>query len=188
MRRFFDLHQERWQSVGLRGSFSDPRSREFQREVAWKFLNRGWLYLSTLSIDGDAASVKFGCIYNDKFYGITTGRNIHYLEYNVGHLHILETIKYAISRGLREYDFMQGDEPYKFYWTRSARRYMQVTIIKSGCLPALRLRLLRLFLRFWDVRQYSVREVYALLRIRRRERKDNENMGLARQLDKLRSV
>jgi len=105
----------------------------------------------------------------------------------VGHLHLLEVIKYAISRGLTEYDFMQGDEPYKFYWTKSARRYMQVTIIESGFLPALRLRLLRLFLRFWDVRQYSLREVYALLRIRRRERKDNENMGLAGQLDKLRN-
>ena len=186
LRRFFDLHQERWQSVGLRGSFADPRYREFQREVAWKFLNRGWLNLSTLTIDGDAASVKFGCIYNHKFYAITTGRNIRYLNYNVGHLHIFEAIKYAISRGLREYDFMQGDEPYKFYWTKSARRYMQVTIIKSGFLPALRLRLLRLFLRFWDVRQYSLREVYAILQIRRRERKDNEKMGLAGQLDKLR--
>ena len=131
--------------------------------------------------------MKFGCIYNHKFYAITTGRNIRYLNYNVGHLHLLEVIKYAISRGLTEYDFMQGDEPYKFYWTKSARRYMQVTIIESGFLPALRLRLLRLFLRFWDVRQYSLREVYALLRIRRRERKDNENMGLAGQLDKLRN-
>ena len=186
LKRFFDFHQERWQSVGLRGSFADPRYREFQREIAWKFLNRGWLNLSTLTIDGDAVSVTFGCIYNHKFYAITTGRNIHYSKKNVGHLHILEAIKYAISRGLREYDFMQGDEPYKFYWTKSARKYMQVIIIKSGFLPALRLRLLRLFLRFWDVRQYSLREVYVILRIRRRERKDHEKMGLAGQLDKLR--
>jgi len=184
--RFVDLHQERWQSVGLRGSFADLKDREFQREIAWKFLDRGWLHLSSLTIDGDVASAKFACIYNQKFYAIIQARNIHYLKCNVGHLHEMESIKDAISRGLREFDFLQGDEPYKFYWTKSARRYMQVIVIKSGFLPALRLRLLRLFLRLWDVRQYNLREIYAMLLIRRRERKEHKKMGLAEQLDKLR--
>jgi hypothetical protein len=63
---------------------------------------------------------------------------------------------------------------------------MRVTIIKRGFLPALRLQLLRAFLRLWDVRQYRLREICAILLIRRRERKELKRMGLLERLEKLR--
>jgi CelD/BcsL family acetyltransferase involved in cellulose biosynthesis len=186
LNKFFDLHQERWQAVGLRGSFVDPRDREFYREVARKFLSRNWLHLSYLTIDGDVASMLFSCIYNQKFYAMTEARNIRYAKYSIGHLHHAQVMKDAIDRKLNEFDFLQGDEPYKFYWTKLARKYMQVTIIKRGFLPRLRLQLLRIFLRLWDVRQYSPREIYTLLSIRRTERKEHKKMGLFERLNKLR--
>jgi CelD/BcsL family acetyltransferase involved in cellulose biosynthesis len=186
LNQLFDLHQERWQAVGISGSFADPRVKEFYREVAWKFLNRGWLYFSSMNVDGELVSALYGCLLNRKVYFIASGRDIRYSKYDVGHLHKMHVIKDAISRNLSEFDFLQGDEPYKFYWTKSARRYMRVTIIKRGFLPALRLQLLRAFLRLWDVRQYSLREIYAILLIRRRERKELKRMGLAEKLGKLR--
>jgi CelD/BcsL family acetyltransferase involved in cellulose biosynthesis len=184
--QFFDLHQERWHAVGISGSFADPRVKEFYREVAWKFLNRGWLYFSSMSVAGRLVSAKYGCILHRKMYFITSGRDIRYSEYDVGHLHMVHVIKDAVNRNLSEFDFLQGDEPYKFYWTKSARRYMRVTIIKRGFLPALRLQLLRAFLRLWDVKQYSLREIWAILSIRRRERKELRKMGLGEKLEKLR--
>ncbi len=186
LNRFFDLHQERWQAVGISGSFVDPRVKEFYREVARKFLNRGWLYFSTMNVDGKLVSAMYGCIFNRKLYFIASGRDIRYSKYSVGQLHEMQVIKDAVSRNLSELDFLQGDEPYKFYWTKSARRYMRVTIIRKGFLPALRLQLLRAFLRLWDVRQYSLREICAILSIRRRERKEHKKMGLLEKLEKLR--
>jgi CelD/BcsL family acetyltransferase involved in cellulose biosynthesis len=186
LNRFFDLHQERWRAVGISGSFADPRVREFYREVAWKFLNRGWLYFSAMSVAGRLVSAKYGCILNRKIYFITSGRDIGYSKYSVGQLHMMHVIKDAVNRNLSEFDFLQGDEPYKFHWTKSARRYMRVTVIKRGFLPGLRLKLLRLFLRLWDVRQYRPREIWAILSIRRRERKEHKKMRLLEELDKLR--
>jgi len=186
LNRFFDLHQERWQAVGISGSFADPRVKEFYKEAAWKFLNRGWLYFSSMNVDGRLASAMYSCIFNRKMYFIANGRDIRYSKYSAGQLHMMHVIKDAISRNLTEFDFLQGDEPYKFYWTRSARRYMRVTIIRKGFLPALRLLLLRAFLRLWDVRQYSLREIWAILSMRRRERKEHKKMGLLEKLEKLR--
>jgi len=186
LNRFFELHQERWRAVGISGSFADPRIKEFYREVAWKFLNRGWLYFSSMSVAGRLVSAKYGCILNRKIYFIAAGRDIRYSDYNVGHLHMMHVVKDAVSRNLSEFDFLQGDEPYKFHWTKSARRYMRVTIIKRGFLPALRLQLLRAFLRLWDVRQYRLGEIWAILSIRRRERKEHKRMGLSAKLDELR--
>lgn len=184
--QFFDLHQERWQSVGVSGVFADPRAKEFYRAVARRFLNRGWLHFSRLTIDSEVVSAMFGCIYNQKFYAITAARDIRYSKYGVGHLHKMQVIKDAISQNLREFDFLQGDEPYKFYWTESARRYMQVIIIKRGFLPALHLKLLRAFLRLYDIRQYSLKELYSIYLIIRRERKELKKMGLSEKLDRLR--
>jgi len=186
LNRLFDLHQERWQAVGISGSFADPRVKEFYREAAWKFLDRGWLYFSAMNVNGRLVSVLYGCIFNRKLYFLTSGRDINYLKYSVGQLHMMHVIKDAISRDLREFDFLQGDEPYKFYWTRSARKYMRVTVIKRGFLAALRLQLLRAFLRLRDVRQYSPREIWAILSIRRREQKELKKMGLLEKLEKLR--
>jgi len=128
----------------------------------------------------------YGCIFKGKLYSFALARDIRYSRYGVGHLHQMHAIKDAIGRDLTEYDFLQGDEPYKFYWTKSVRRYMRITIIKGGFLSGLRLQLLRVFLRLWDVRQYSVREICAILSIRRREKEELERMGLAEQLDRLR--
>lgn len=186
LNRFFDLHQERWQAVGISGSFADPRVREFYIELAGKFLNRGWLYFSSMNVDGKLVSALYGCLFRRKLYFITSGRDIRYSKYSVGQLHAMQVIKDAISRNLTEFDFLQGDEPYKFYWTKLARRYMRVTVIKRGFLPGLRLQLLRLFLRLWDIRQYSLREIWAILSIRRRERKELKRMGLAEKLAELR--
>jgi CelD/BcsL family acetyltransferase involved in cellulose biosynthesis len=186
LNRFFDLHQERWQAVGISGSFADPRVKDFYREAAWKFLKRGWLYFSSVNVGGRLVSAKYGCIFNRKMYFIAAGRDTRYSKYGVGQLQMMHVIKDAISRGLTEFDFLQGDEPYKFYWTRSARKYMRVTVIKKGFLPALRMQLLRAFLRLWDVRQYSPREIWAIFSIRRRERKEHKQMGLAEKLEKLR--
>jgi CelD/BcsL family acetyltransferase involved in cellulose biosynthesis len=186
LNRFFDLHQERWRAVGISGSFADPRVREFYREVAWKFFKKGWLYFSSMKVDGRLVSALYGCLFHRKLYFIASGRDIGYSKYSVGQLHQMQVIKEAIGQNLTQFDFLQGDEPYKFYWAKSARRYMRVTVIRRGFLPGLRLMLLRLFLRLWDVRQYSLKEIYAILSIRRRERRELKKMGLAERLNRLR--
>lgn len=185
LNRFFDLHQERWRAVGISGSFADPRVKEFYREVAWKFLHRGWFYFSSMDVAGKMVSAMYGCIFNRKMYFIAAGRDIRYSRYSAGQLHMMHVIKDAVSRNLIEFDFMQGDEPYKFYWTKSTRRYVRVTIIRGGFLAGLRLQLLRAFLRLWDVRQYSLREIWAILSIRRREQKELKKMGLLAKLNEI---
>jgi CelD/BcsL family acetyltransferase involved in cellulose biosynthesis len=186
LNRFFDLHQERWRAVGISGSFADPRFKDFYREAAWKFLDRGWLYFSVITVAGKMVSALYSCIFKRRLYFLTSGRDIRYSKYSVGKLHMMHVIKDAVSRNLLEFDFLQGDEPYKFHWTRSARRYMRVTVIRGGLLAGLRLRMLRAFLRLWDVRQYRPGEIWAILSMRRRERKEHKRMGLSARLAEMR--
>jgi CelD/BcsL family acetyltransferase involved in cellulose biosynthesis len=181
--RFFDLHQKRWQSVGVRSGFSNPKKREFYRDLSSKFLQKKWLHFSCLKVDDEMVSAEYGYIYNGKLYAATSARDLRYSKYSIGHLHHMYLTRDAIARNLREVDLLRGDEPYKFYWTKSARKYMEVIIIKKGLWTRLRLRFLRAFLRLCEVRQYSLREIYHLYLRRRREEKERKRMGLAKMLE-----
>ena len=178
--KFFDLHQSRWRAVNVRGAFSNPKMKEFYRDIASQFLKNKWLYFTCLSADNEPVSIEYGFIYNQKLYNATSARDVRYSEYSVGHLHHLFLIKDAIKRHLREFDFLRGDEPYKFHWTKSARRYIQVMIKKNGFGSGLSLKLIRLSFRLREVCQYSLREIYSLYLIKRREKKQKKQMGLDR--------
>lgn len=175
---FFDLHQRRWQSVNVRGVFSNPRMKEFYRDIARQFHQNSWLCFSYLTVDSEVVSAEFGFVYNGKLYGATAARDLRYSKYSIGHLHYMFMIKDAIKKHLREFDFLKGDEPYKFYWTKSARRYMELLIISRGICPGLRLKFIRALLRLHEVKKYSLKEIYSLYLMKRREGKEKRKMGL----------
>jgi CelD/BcsL family acetyltransferase involved in cellulose biosynthesis len=175
--RFIDLHEKRWQSANVSGVFSDPKMEGFYRDIATQFVKKGWLHFSCLIVDSEVASAEYAFIYNQKFYCAITARDIRYSDYGVGHIHQMFLIKYAIEKGLREFDFLRGEEPYKFHWTESSRKYINSVMGKKGLCSGLRLKFIRAFLRFHEIKQYSLKEIYYIYLMRRRESKERKEMG-----------
>jgi CelD/BcsL family acetyltransferase involved in cellulose biosynthesis len=176
--RFIELHESRWQASHVRGVFSDPKMEGFYRDIATQFVKKGWLNFSCLVVDDEVASAEYAFIYNQKFYCATSARDMRFSKYSVGHIHQMFLIQYAIEKGLREFDFLRGDEPYKFHWTESSRRYINFVIGKKGLFSGLRLKLTRAFLRLHEIKQYSLKEIYYIYLIRRRESKERKEMGV----------
>jgi len=175
---FFDLHQARWESINVRGVFSDPRMKDFYREIASQFVKKDWLHFSCLSVDGKMVSATYGFVYDQKLYAATAARDIQHSKHSVGHLLDMYLIQDAIEKRLQECDFLRGAEPYKFHWTKSARRYMQITMLEINPWFGLKLKSIYAFLRLLEIRQYRWRELYSLYRIRRREKRERKKMGL----------
>ncbi len=173
---FFDLHQRRWQSVNVKGIFHDPRMRAFYVDVARKLRDRGWLHFSRLDVDGRMAHGHFAYVYNGRFYASTSARDTSYSSYGVGHLHYMFVVQDAIRLGLREYDFLQGDEAYKSFWAKSARSYQEVTLIDGSRCPELRLALLRAFLRAYGLRRFGLRRSYHLRQLKKRDERERRRM------------
>ena len=178
LNKFFELHQSRWKSANVSGVFSDPKMKEFYRDVATQFLKKRWLHFSCLTVDNEVVSATYGFVYNRKLYCDIVARDDRYSKYSVGHIHHMFLIKDAIDKHLLEVDFLRGEEPYKFHWTKSVRRYMQVTAIKKGVCPGLRYKFLRVLLRFHEIRQYGLRELYPRYMTRMREERERKKMGV----------
>lgn len=179
---FFDLHQKRWSFVNTDRWFSDPRMRAFYEDIATQFIKKGWLHFSSLNIDGKMANAQYGYIYNHKFYAVMAARDTRYSEYSIGHLHDKFLIEEMIGRQLKEFDYSRGDEPYKFYWAKSARKYIQVLIIRKGLYTGIRFKFLRVFLRLYAIRQNGLRASYRLRLMRKRQEEEKKRMGLPKRL------
>lgn len=129
MNIFFKLHQERWKAKGRPGALATQEVRDFFAEVAMLFANKGWLALYFLTANDEPIAVQYCFEYEHKMYNWLPGFDPSYAKYRVGNLLTLDIIERSINRGLEEYDFMKGDEAYKFEWTNENRRNLGIRFV-----------------------------------------------------------
>lgn len=141
MEELFRLHQHRWRRRGLPGAFARERARKFHRAVARAFLERGWLRLHRLRLNGETRAVLYCFRYGDRGYYYLGGFDPELSRYSLGTVLTAEAIRDAILGGAREFDFLRGDEPYKYAWRPHHRRNLRLLLWKRSfpsCLaPAL---------------------------------------------------
>jgi len=174
---FLKLKQKRLESKKLRSIWYDQRTRDFYIDVASAFAQRGWLSLSLLTADGKPLSAVYGFRYDGRFYYTNTAFAPEYSEYSPGNLHIMYLIEDTFGNGLREFDFLRGDEAYKLMWTKMARSNFELMIIKKTFVAPMKLKLVRTILRLGEIRERSLLGNYSLYLDRRREQKAKKRMG-----------
>jgi len=115
-----ELHKKRW-SKGLSEAFQSDSVIAFHREFAQLAADRGWLRLLSLFLDSIPASALYGLKYGPTFYFYQSGFDPAYSKHSVGVATMALAIKTAIEDGASEYDFLHGDEEYKFHWASGSR-------------------------------------------------------------------
>ena len=104
----FRLHRERWPGSPW---FADADA--FHRDFAAVALDRGWLRLWTLELDGRPAASWLGY----RFAGVESyyqaGRDPSFQRERVGFVLLAHTIREALQDGMDEYRLLRGDEAFK---------------------------------------------------------------------------
>ena len=180
LNKLFEIHQKRWQSVNIKSPFLYSDFREYYKNIALIFQNKDWLHFSCLTVDGEIRSTAFSYIYNDKFYAATIARDPACPALDLGHLHNFYLIQESFSRNLREYDFLRGDEAYKFHWTKRFRRYNNIILAKYSILSSLHILYIKAFLRLAGIIQnkHNLKEAIALIRYSIKNKKLQRKMFL----------
>jgi CelD/BcsL family acetyltransferase involved in cellulose biosynthesis len=115
------LHRKRWEGKGESEAFSTPDVVSFHEDLSLLALERGWLRLFVLWLNGRPASALYGFRHDARFYFFQSGLDPEYSRYSVGLVTMGLAIKNAIEDGAEEYDLLHGDESYKFLWARQSR-------------------------------------------------------------------
>ena len=110
METLFDLHTLRW---GDAGRFGSPPIKSFHRDFATVAMERGWLRLWTMRIDGRPAAAWYGFRFGGVEAYYQSGRDPRLDRHSVGFLMLIRTLKAAFDDRMATYGFLRGDEPYK---------------------------------------------------------------------------
>lgn len=109
---FITLHK---QSRPDKNVFMDVRMRGFFEQMARVLFARGWLQLSFLEIQGVRAAAIMNFIYNNDVLVYNSGYDpVQYGAYSPGIVLFARSIQDAIAAGRRHYDFLRGNEEYKY--------------------------------------------------------------------------
>lgn len=134
--RLFALNSTRRKEEGSASPFSEARFREFHREVAATFLDRGWLRCACLEINDCIAAVDYGFRYDQKSFGYSSGFDATWAKFGLGGVILGYSIEAALRDGINEFDLLRGDELYKYGWTSHSRQNKRITVLQRH-LPVL---------------------------------------------------
>jgi CelD/BcsL family acetyltransferase involved in cellulose biosynthesis len=135
MSTFFALHDKR---LGERGgsSFSAERARSFHVDFARAALEQGWLRLWILELDGSPAAAWYGWRLGERYSYYNSGFDPVFAALSPGLVLISAVIESAFEEGASEFDFLLGEESYKYRFAEREQTVSDVVLARALPHPA----------------------------------------------------
>jgi len=128
----FRLHGKRWRARGQTGVLATPRRQKFHRAVCAAFANADWLRLWTLRCDGQAACVLLSYFYGGRYSFFIGGFEPELMRWSVGTCLFAKVFQHAIAEGATEFDFLRGEEDYKYRFGAVNRDYKTLSYFQDS--------------------------------------------------------
>jgi CelD/BcsL family acetyltransferase involved in cellulose biosynthesis len=91
----------------------------------------GYLWLAFLEIDGTRTAASLNFDYRNKLWGYNSGVSSGHRELSPGWVLLAHTIQWCCEHGRSEFDFMRGDEEYKYRFGGVNKYVMRVRVFKG---------------------------------------------------------
>jgi CelD/BcsL family acetyltransferase involved in cellulose biosynthesis len=110
---------------------SEPMRRQLLA-TARTALRGGWLWLAFLEVGGKKAAGAFNFDYGNRLWGYNSGVDRAFIELSPGWVLLAHMIQWACEHGRAEFDFMRGNEEYKYRFGARERKVMRVRVVRSA--------------------------------------------------------
>jgi len=126
---FIELHQK---SHVDKDEFMDDQMKGFFHAAAQVLYEAGWLQLAFMEINGNKAATMLNFDYRDSILVYNSGYDPHkYARLSPGIVLLSYCIQRAIELGRAEFDFLRGDEQYKFRFGAQPTEIYRLVIARS---------------------------------------------------------
>jgi CelD/BcsL family acetyltransferase involved in cellulose biosynthesis len=110
------LHAARWNRQGEAGTIASNRSAAFLRQAVPELSAiRGALFFS-LEFQDRTAAVILSFPYKGMLFSYLSAFDPEYEQYGFGKILLQKSLEYAFEKGFKSWNFLRGNEPYKFEW------------------------------------------------------------------------
>jgi len=135
MATFFDLHDRR-RVVHGGSSLRTERSRAFHADFAAACLERGWLRLWFLEFDERPVASLYAWRLGDRYSYYNSGFDPDHSRLSPGLVLLSAAIRSALEEGATVFDFLLGEEGYKFRFAEREEQVSDVTLARALPHPA----------------------------------------------------
>ena len=126
---FLGLHQRRWAS---RSASFQGKMERFHRDFAHQALDRGWLRLRFLELDGRPAAALYNLRFGGSEWNYQAGRDPAFERGAVGFVLHARALREVFDDGLDAYRLLRGGETYKARFANADEPV--VTVAQAGSL------------------------------------------------------
>ena len=119
--RLLSLHVGRWVSRGGSAAVRTAEQKGFTFDVAAELARAGMTRFEEIWLEGECRASLFGFESGDCYYFFLSGFDQAWSKYSLGFTLLWLSIREASWRGLKMYDFLRGDENYKYDWSDNPR-------------------------------------------------------------------
>lgn len=116
MKALVELHTAKWQKRGEPGMIQANSSAEFLSEVAREFEARDMLRFFSLRFQDKVAAMILAFPYRKTMFGYLTAFDPEHEAFGFGRALLFEALRHCYENGYEAWNFLRGEEPYKFWW------------------------------------------------------------------------
>jgi len=158
MSALFDLHQKRWNARLLPGVLGGKKVQAFHRTVAERFHARGWLRLHMTRVNNQTVAALYCFKFRNSYAYYLGGFAPELAKYSLGTVLTAHAMRQAISEGCTEFDFLRGNEPYKYRWLPEERINHRLLLARPHSIRSHALLRLNRFERFVEHHAKAIAE------------------------------
>lgn len=130
----FNLHEKRWETREENTRFQAGLRMQFHKDVSKLFMEADILRLFRIRVGEEIAAMLYCFQYQGEMMYFQAGFDPKWEKQSVGLVLMAKTIEYSFNHNLRLFDFMRGNEDYKYKWTSTVRKMdlLEVGITDKG--------------------------------------------------------
>ncbi len=130
----FWLEQSGWKGRSKTAIAQDVATRGFYTELALAAERSGHLSLYFLRLNGRPVAFQYGLSSGDCYYLLKPAYDEAHKACSPGQLLMEQVVQDCMARGLKEFDFLGPDMPWKRDWTQSTRQHHWLFIFRDNTL------------------------------------------------------
>ncbi len=111
-----ELHGERWQKFGEPGMIEANGAKAFLRAIVRVLAERGWAMIFAVRFGGRIVAVLLALCNSTTIFSYLSVFDPQYEKFGFERELLAQAIRYAHEKGYRKWNFLRGDEAYKFSW------------------------------------------------------------------------
>jgi CelD/BcsL family acetyltransferase involved in cellulose biosynthesis len=128
-----ELHAGRWQAQGQPGMIALNHAAAFLCDITRRFGEIGMLRIYVVRFGGEPAAVNLGYVFRGTYFSYMSAFDPQHEYFGFGRMLLYRAIQHCYANRVRFWNFLRGDEPYKFSWGAEAIPKRRVHIERRAC-------------------------------------------------------